>query len=76
MLLGVIITFLIELSIVPLFYIAAINGLVVNWFGVAAVITAISTLAGVVIWGKVRTDVAEYENTVEDETETPPNIQG
>ena len=60
MLTGVLITFILELAIIPLLYLAILNGLVVNWLGIAAVITSISTLAAVVIWGKVKTDVAEY----------------
>ena len=80
MLLGVIITFILELSLIPLFYIAALNGLIVNWLGIAAVITSIATLAGVVIWGKVKTDVAEYENfetanSEENEAEVNKDIQ-
>jgi len=61
MLVGVAITFIMQLSIIPLFYLAALGGVVVNWYGISLVITAISTFAGVVIWGKVKTDSMEYK---------------
>lgn len=63
MLTGVFMTFLMYLGLLPVVYISMLNGIIINWYGIAAVIGSISTFAGVVIWGKVKTDIAEYNNT-------------
>lgn len=74
MLIGVLMTFIMYVALVPLIYISVLNGLTVPWYGIATTITSISTFAGIVIWGKVKTDTASYENT-SSVIEEPQNTQ-
>jgi len=75
MLVGVAMTFIMYIALLPVIYISMLNGLVIPWYGIATVITSISTFAGVVIWGKVRTDMAEYQNIPSQEViENTPKV--
>lgn len=55
-------------NIFELIRLSVIKGYEVNWYGIAAVITALSTLAGVVIWGKIKNEVNEFHGNL-----PPPN---
>lgn len=72
MLVGVGLTWLTTIAILPLIYISVLNGLVVPWYGISAFITSISTFAAVVIWGKVKTDSYYRDEMVsENELQNP-----
>lgn len=74
MLVGVLMTFIMYMALVPIIYISVLNGLVVPWYGIASVIGSISTFAGVVIWGKVKTDTESYRNNNDEPVNT--NLDG
>jgi len=63
------ITILGELLIIDvLIYVSIRSKFDVNWLGIAAVFTALSTLAGVLIYGKVRNETSgEGDNQPESE---------
>lgn len=74
MLWGVGMITIVMFALLPLIYISVLNGLVVPWYGIATFIGSLSTLAGVLIWGKVKTDGYEYQyrdNVIENEPQEP-----
>ena len=74
MLMGVGLVFIIALSIIPLIYISILKGLTVPWYGLSTFFTSLATLAGVVIWGKVKTDSESYKYPLSDSATTSPTV--
>lgn len=57
MLVGVALTWVTSIALMPLIYIAVLNGLQIPWYGISTFYTSLTAFAAVVIWGKVKTDI-------------------
>ena len=65
---GVFLISVVIFAMLPLIYFGAFYHLTIPWLEISAFITQLQTLQGVLIWGKVKTDSAFYENL-------PPNVE-
>lgn len=75
---GVFIITIFLLSIIPLIYLSAIYSWNVAWYGIQALVSAIATLQGVLIYGKIKTDSVLYEHfqpNVSEEKQDPDPTQ-
>lgn len=75
---GVFLISIVIFSSIPLIYLSAFYHFTIPWVEISAFITALQTLQGVLIWGKVKTDQSYYnsmsshhENVEENETQDP-----